>query len=525
MYAILRGMDILAPEKLPDDVIELKQMLVKAHKDIWLLREQVQFFKGKLFGRRSEVWSDADLQQMRLFNEAEAGVEAKPKEEERETVTVPTYERGKPGRRKLPEGLPRVEVVHDLEEREKVCACGAALSRIGQETSEQLDVIPAKVQVIRHIRYKYACKSCEGLEGEGPTVKIAPPAVQLIPKSIASAGLVAYVVSSKYEDALPFYRQEKQFRRIGVELSRATMCGWAIEAANRCSPLIELLEEEVRSGPLVRADETVLQVLKEPGRAATTKSYMWVFMGGAVGRPAVLYQYHPSRAGEVAREFLKDYCGYVQTDGYAGYNELSGVVGIVQVGCWAHVRRKFFEVNKASKNATSAKEAMRYIGRLYAVEHDADTKELRPEERRLLRQKEAVPVIEEFKRWLDQRVDQVPPQSLLGKAIHYALGQWERLVRYVEDGILTPDNNRVENVIRPFVTGRKNWLFADTPRGAHASAALYSLIETAKANKIEPYWYLRYLFEKLPLVGSDPKDLKTLLPQYLDKNELYVHPS
>ena len=182
-------------------------------------------------------------------------------------------------------------------------------------------------------------------------------------------------------------------------------------------------------------------------------------------------------------------------------------------------------MSKASKNAASAKEAMRYIGRLYAVEHDADTKELGPEERRLLRQKEAVPVIEEFKRWLDQRVDQVPPQSLLGKAIHYALGQWERLVRYVEDGILTPDNNRVENVIRPFVTGRKNWLFADTPRGAHASAALYSLIETAKANKIEPYWYLRYLFEKLPLVGSDPKDLKTLLPQYLDKNELYVHPS
>lgn len=518
-------MEILAPEALPNDVAELKQMVIDLHNDNWLLKEQVQFFKDKLFGRRAEVWSDAELQQMWLFNEAEAGAEARPKEEERETVTVGAHERGKPGRRTLPEGLPRVEVVHDLEEREKVCACGVALSRIGQETSEQLDVIPAKVQVIRHIRYKYACKSCEGLEGEGPTVKIAPPAVQLIPKSIASAGLVAYVVSSKYEDALPFYRQEKQFRRIGVELSRATMCGWAIEAAGRCSPLIELLEEEVRSGPLVRADETVLQVLKEPGRAATTKSYMWVFMGGAVGRPAVLYQYHPSRSGEVAREFLKDYCGYVQTDGYAGYNELSGVVGIVQVGCWAHVRRKFFEVSKASKNAASAHEAMKYIGRLYGVEHAADEKKLVPEERRALRQREAVPILEEFKGWLDRRVEQVPPQSLLGKAMNYALGQWDRLVRYVENGILTPDNNRVENAIRPFVTGRKNWLFSDTPRGAHASAALYSLIETAKASKIEPYWYLRYLFEKLPLVGSDPKDLKTLLPQCLDKNELYAHPS
>jgi len=517
-------MDILAPEKLPDDVAELKQMVIELHKDNWLLKEQVQFFKEKLFGRRSEVWSDADLQQMRLFNEAEAGVEAKPQGGERETVTVPAYERGKPGRRKLPEGLPRVEVVHDLEEREKVCGCGASLSRIGQETSEQLDVIPAKVQVIRHIRYKYACKSCEGLEGEGPTVKIAPPAVQLIPKSIASAGLVAYVVSSKYEDALPFYRQEKQFRRIGVELSRATMCGWAIEAARRCSPLIELLEEEVRSGPLVRADETVLQVLKEPGRAATTKSYMWVFMGGALGKPAVIYQYHPSRSGEVANEFLKEYRGYVQTDGYSGYDELGNRPGIVHIGCWAHVRRKFFEVSKASKNAASAKEAMRYIGRLYAVEHDADAKELGPEERRLLRQKEAVAVIEEFKRWLDQRVDQVPPQSLLGKAMHYALGQWERLIRYVDDGILTPDNNRAENAIRPFVIGRKNWIFADTPRGAHASATLYALIETAKANRIEPYWYLRYLFEKLPRTGQNPEDLKPLLPQYLDKTDFYPQP-
>jgi len=517
-------MDILAPEKLPDDVAELKQMLVQAHKDNWLLREQVQFFKEKLFGRRSEVWSEADLQQMRLFNEAEAGVEAKPQGEERETVTVPAHERGKPGRRKLPEGLPRVEVVHDLDAREKVCGCGAVLSRIGQEASEQLDVIPAKVQVIRHIRYKYACKSCEGLEGEGPTVKIAPPAVQLIPKSMASAGLVAYVVSSKYEDALPFYRQEKQFRRIGVELSRATMCGWAIEAARRCSPLIELLEEEVRSGPLVRADETVLQVLKEPGRAATTKSYMWVFMGGALGKPSVIYQYHPSRSGEVANEFLKEYRGYVQTDGYSGYDELGNRPGIVHIGCWAHVRRKFFEVSKASKNAASAKEAMRYIGRLYAVEHDADAKELGPEERRLLRQKEAVAVIEEFKRWLDQRVDQVPPQSLLGKAMHYALGQWERLIRYVDDGILTPDNNRAENAIRPFVIGRKNWIFSDTPRGAHASATLYALIETAKANRIEPYWYLRYLFEKLPRTGQNPEDLKPLLPQYLDKTDFYPQP-
>lgn len=517
-------MDVLAPETLPDDIAELKQMIVKLHNDVWQLKEQVAFFKGKLYGRRSEAWSAEERGQMRLFNEAEAGAESRRGEEERATIKIEAYERGKPGRRKLPEGLPRAEVVHDLEETEKVCGCGAVLSRIGEETSEQLDIIPAQVRVLRHIRYKYACKKCEGLNGEGPVVKIAPPAVQLIPKSMAGAGLLAYVMSSKFEDALPFYRQEKLFKRLGVELSRATMCGWAIEAANRCSPLVELLEKEVRAGPLVRVDETVLQVLKEPGREATTKSYMWVFMGGALGRPAVLYQYHPSRAGEVAREFLAGYRGYVQTDGYTGYNELRGEAGIVQVGCWAHVRRKFFEVSKATKNAVSAQEAMRYIGRLYAVEHEADRKDYGPEERKAVRQREAVPILQEFKGWLDRRVDQVPPQSLLGKAINYALGQWERLVRYVEDGILTPDNNRAENAIRPFVIGRKNWLFSDTPRGAHASAALYSLIESAKANKIEPYWYLRYIFEKLPRVGSDSGDFKTLLPQYLDKNALYTKP-
>jgi transposase len=226
----------------------------------------------------------------------------------------------------------------------------------------------------------------------------------------------------------------------------------------------------------------------------------------------------------VAREFLKEYRGYVQTDGYTGYNELSNIAGIVQVGCWAHVRRKFFEVNKASKNAVSAQEAMRYIGRLYAVEHDADRKNVTTEERKALRQREAVPILEEFKGWLDRRVEQVPPQSLLGKAMNYALGQWERLVRYVENGIMTPDNNRAENAIRPFVVGRKNWLFSDTQRGAHASAALYSLIETAKANKIEPYWYLRYLFEKIPHTGTDPENVKTLLPQNLDQKDLYAQP-
>jgi transposase len=397
------------------------------------------------------------------------------------------------------------------------------MSRIGQDESEKLDIIPAKIQVIRHIRYKYACKQCEGVESEQGAVKTAPLPPQLIPQSIATPGLLAHILTAKFADALPFYRQEKQFTRIGVDLPRATMANWTIQAAKKCQPLIDCLLQEIRSGPLIGMDETTVQVMKEPGRSNTSKSYMWVFRGGDPDRPVLIYQYHPTRSGDVPKNLVNGYQGYIQTDGYKAYNFLDQKEGITHLACWAHARRKFHEVIKARQptkkgkpqKTGSAEKAMSFIGKLYQLESRADKAELSFDQRYELRQAEALPVLEAFKKWLDKRSQQTPPQGLLGKAINYTLNQWGRLTVYVQDGRLRPDNNLVENAIRPFVLGRKNWLFSGHPRGADASAAIFSLIETAKANGFEPYAYLRHIFEKLPLIDN-PDGFKKLLPQYFD---------
>jgi transposase len=304
------------------------------------------------------------------------------------------------------------------------------------------------------------------------------------------------------------------------------MCGWAIKAAERCEPLLALLNEEIRSGPLINIDETTVQVMKEEGRLNTTKSYMWIFMGGDRERPALIYRYNPTRSGDVASEYLKGYKGYVQTDGYAGYNFLDNETGIIHVGCWAHVRRKFVEVISASgkrkgvKGRTgNAEKAIDYIAKLYAVEKDAREQGLNDKELCDKRREKAGPILSEFKEWLEKTYLLTPPRGLLGGAISYALKQWDRLTRYLEDGRIRPDNNLAENAIRPFVIGRKNWLFSGHPNGAKASACLYSLIETAKANNIEPYRYLRFLFEKLPTARSTD-DYKSLLPNRIDKSIL-----
>jgi len=399
-----------------------------------------------------------------------------------------------------------------------MCPCGCQLKRIGQEVCEKLDYIPAKVQVQRHIRFKYACPACEGVGDDGATVKIAPVPVQLIPKSMATAGLVAQIVTAKFEDGLPLYRQEKIFARLGIDLGRATMCGWMVKVAEQAGPLLELLCQLIRCGPLINIDETVVQVLNEQGRANTTKSYMLVYRGGDPQKPVLIFRYHPSRSGQVPLDFLKQYQGYVQTDGYNGYDVVGRQPGSVRVGCWAHVRRKFIAVIKAQTGAGKqgrAEHAVKTIGQLYAIEKQASDENLSPEQIKQLRQQKARPILDEFKTWLDQNVVITPPKGLLGQAINYTLNLWSRLVVYLEDGRLRPDNNLAENAIRPFVVGRKNWLFAGDPSGADASAALYSLIETAKANGHKAYFYLRYLFDRLPLAQTQA-DYLSRLPQNLE---------
>src|SRR3990170_4640700 len=500
----------------------LERSLTELRSQYNLLEEQLRLLKDNIYGRKSEKYvSDDKTPQISLFNEPEEVVEISVSQEKTEEVSVTSYKRAKGGRRPLPPELPRVEVFHDLKESEKICECGTQLSRIALVVSEKLDIVPAKMQVIRSIRYKYACKGCEGVESEGGAVKIAPLPPQLIPQGIATPGLLAHIITAKYADALPLYRQEKIFERIGVELSRATMANWVIQVGQRCEPLMDLLQKEIRSGPLINMDETPVQVLNEPGRPNTSKSYMWVFRGGDVERPALVFHYDPSRSGDVPQKYLKGYQGYIQTDGYQGYNVVGERAGIVHLGCWVHVRRKFKDVIKArdkgSKKNGNADVALENIRHLYAIEKEADEKGHKAVERNQLRQEKSVPLLKQIRKWLEDISPKTPPQGLLGKAVSYTLNQWERLERYTLDGLLRPDNNLAENAIRPFVVGRKNWLFAGHPRGAGASATVYSLIETAKANDLEPYRYLRYLFERLPMAEVEA-DYRALLPQYIDRD-------
>lgn len=508
---------------LPDDALVSKQdiaeLVITYQEKIDYLEERIRLLQNELFGRKSEKHHPVSDQQLPIFDQSDQS----PEPSVDDAIVVAAHKRKKRGRKPLPDHLPRVEVVHDIPEDEKVCACGSALSRIGEDTCEKLDYVPAKMRVLRHIRYKYACKTCEGVEDDGPTVKIAPPPTALIPKSNATEGLLAHIAVSKFADGLPLYRQEKIFSRLGIDLPRATMANWLVKAARCCSPIMDLLHNEMRSGPLINMDETPIQVLKEPGRANTSKSYMWVFHGGMPDHPTVLYRYHPTRSGQAALGFLDDYRGYIQSDDYNGYDYLADKKHIIHLGCWAHARRRFMEVVKVRKKhrgnrgnpKTLADQALAYIGKLYGIERGIRAEGLDPPRIYQRRQEEAKPVLDAFKTWLDATEPLTPPKGLLGRAILYTLKNWDKLVVYIENGILRPDNNIAENAIRPFVVGRKNWLFAGHPDGAHAGATFFSLIETAKANDLEPYAYLRCLFEQLPLV-KDQKGYFKLLPQHID---------
>jgi transposase len=515
---------------LPKDIVIslVDELEIKYQEKIHYLEEQLRLFKSELFGRSSEKRHEPHPDQLPLFaDDDQHAVESRPADDGK--IVIAAHCRKKRGRKPLPADLPRVDIIHDLSEEEKQCACGARLTRFSEEVCEKLDYIPARLRVERHIRYKYACKNCEGVEDDGPTVRIAPAPVQLIPKSNATAGLLAHIAVSKFADAVPLYRQQKIFDRLGIELSRAVMSQWMVKAAHRCAGLMDLLQNRLLSGPLINIDESPFQVLKEPGRRNTSKSYMWVYRGGPPDRPVLLYQYQRTRSGRTALNFLKDYQGYIQSDDFSGYDHLDQNPHIVHLGCWAHSRRKFMNVVKVRKKHRSkranpkslADEALDYIGDLYQIEKEAKRLQLDAAGINQLRQEKAKPLLEKFKQWLDAKQPLTPPKSLLGQAIGYTLSNWDKLIIYLEDGRLRPDNNLVENAIRPYVVGRKNWLFSGSPNGAMASATFFSLIETAKANGLEPYAYLRHIFEKLPLAQTE-QDLINLLPHNIDLNSIAV---
>ena len=511
---------ISVPETLPDDPVLLKQLLLSLHEQVSAkdkemlvkdgqiehLREQNALLLQRLFGRKSEQSADPDSPQLEIFNEAESLIEAAPEtaaEEVEEEVVAPTKRRGK--RKPLPAELPRVEVTHELPEHELTCACGCRKQVIGEETSEQLEIIPMQVRVIKHIRKTYACKGCEA----APVTADKP--AQLIEKSLASPSVLAMLLSTKYVDGIPLYRFERMLNRHGIDIPRQTLARWVIQSGEQLQPLLNLMRDKLLDYPVLHCDETRVQVLKEPGRDPSSQSWMWVQTGGPPDRPVILFDYSTSRAQEIPLRLLAGYRGYLMTDDYAGYNAVAAQAGVERLACWAHARRKFIEAQKVQPKGKTGRAdvALNLINKLYSIERNL--KEASAEQRHQGRQQHSQPLLTQLKAWLEKTQPQVTAQNALGKAVNYLASNWSRLERYIEAGHLPIDNNRAENAIRPFVIGRKNWLFSDTPKGATASAQIYSMIETAKANGQEPYAYLRHILDRLS-TASSVEDYEALLP-------------
>jgi transposase len=482
---------------LPSDIEKLKEIIQRKDEQIQGLTDLVALLRRKQFGKSSEKVSS---EQLGMFDEVESEALNPEPEDDDKAITVPEHQRKRGKRLKLPANLPRVEVIIDLEN--KFCPTdGEELKCIGEEVSEKLEIIPAKVRVIRTIKKKYACPICESLT-------TAPSPAEMIPKSNASASLLAYIAIAKYVDALPLYRQEAIFKRIGLDLSRQTMARWMILVGEKIAPLITLLREEMLKSHYLHMDETVVQVLKEDGKKAETNSYMWV-QATSGKNPIILFHYGKNRSGSHAKELLEDYKGALQIDGYDGYASAIRENNILRLGCWAHARRKFFDAFKSSSGKGIGQRGLKFIKTLYNIEEEI--KDMSSEARFYSRLTKSMPIIKEFENWILDQSKRLNPESLSGRALKYARNEWPYLINCFTNGDYKIDNNYIESHIRPFTIGRKNWMFSVKPEGAVASANIYSLVETAKGNGLDPFDYLNMVFAKLPLAKTE-QDFLDLLP-------------
>ncbi|MGH7594342.1 MAG: IS66 family transposase [Gemmatimonadales bacterium] len=465
------------------------------------LVEKLQFQLAQLTRRQFGISAEG-LAQLGLWTPAETPASEAPRIP---SMLVPAHERAKPVRRPLPDDLPREVIEIDLAPEQQVCrCCGGARHVIGDEVSEKLDIEPARMTVLQYRRKKYACRVCEG------QVQAAPMPAQVIEQGLATPGLLAHVAVQKFCDHMPLARQEKFFARHGIELPRSTLTDWMLALGLVTAPLVNRACELLKGLDILGNDDTPLPW--QNGRAGkTTTARLWVWRGLIDDqKPLLVYQFTPDRAGAHAATFLAGWRGYLQVDAYSGYDRNFIDGNIIEVGCMAHARRRYFEIAKNAKTPGFAHEVVQRIGELYAIEREAKENKLAPATRHRLRQERAPPLLAALRERLEAHLPKVLPKGPLAEAIGYTLNHWTALNRYLEDGRLEIDNNAVERAIRPVAQGRANWLFVASARGGHAAAALYSLIESAKANGLNPYAYLRDVLTRLPVVKA--KDIDSLLP-------------
>jgi len=496
--------------ELEDKNSELEDMNLKLENKNSELVKLVAYYeecfrlnRHRQFGQSSEK-ADADSRQMLLvFDEAEKEADEKRPEPEIEEITYARRKLKKSGRNDNFDSLPAEKVYHTIPEEERICPeCGSAMHVMAHETRRELTIIPAQVKIIEHEREIYSCRTCERENIKVPVTK-APMPEPVIKGSAASASLIAHIMEQKYMNAMPLYRQEISFLGDGFMLSRQTMANWLIKASfDWLEYLYEQMRQRLLKEEILHADETVVQVLKEPGRSSRSESFMWLYRTGRYTEtPTVLYEYQETRSSAHPKRFLEGFKGYLHTDGYSAYKTLQKDIRLC--GCWAHARRKFNDAVNAAppeeRTECASLKGLEFCNDLFSLEHEYEN--LMPEDRRKKRAEQSKPVSDAFFAWAES----VPalPKSTFGKAIRYALEQKPYLETFYLDGRLEISNNRAERSIKPFVIGRKNWLFSCTPKGAKASSIIYSIIETAKENRLKPYEYLKYIFETMPNISEE----------------------
>jgi transposase len=483
-----------APDLSALDIDALRAMVLEQHAVIERLQTMIAHLRRMQFGRKSEK-IDRQVEQLELeLEELESAKAARLEELERKLEPVKATAVAavrKPVHRPLPEHLPR-EVETHMPTVQCCPACSAELNKLGEDVSEVLEWVPASFKVIRHVRPKMCCTKCDVIvQAEAPSRPIA--------RGMAGPGLLAHVLASKYADHLPLNRQSEIYAREGVELERSTLADWVGSASALLQPLNEALRKHVMSAAKLHADDTPVPVL-EPGKGRTKTGRLWTYVrdersAGQTSAPAVWFAYTPDRSGKHPMQHLAKFKGTLQADAYAGFNRLYDSGDVKEAACWAHVRRKFFDIEQAHASPLAG-EALKRIAELYAVENEIRGRS--PDERKQVRQARSVPLITGLQEWMQQTLAKISRKSDIAGAISYALGRWPALLRYCDDGLLEIDNNAAERALRAVAIGRKNYLFAGSDSGGERAAAMYSLIGSAKLNGLDPEAYLRQVLARIP---------------------------